>query len=70
MIELASSLITLALSLVQFVINSIFSLVRMIQALFQFVSYSTVAIAYVPIELFAFVSIGISVLVLMFIIGR
>lgn len=70
MIELLNSIITLALSLVQFVINTIFSLIRIIQALFQFVTYSTVAVSYVPIELFAFVSIGISVLVLMFIIGR
>lgn len=70
MIDLVTSLVTVALSLVQFVINSIFSLIRMVQALLQFVSYSTVAVSYVPVELFAFVTIGISVLVMLFIIGR
>lgn len=70
MLSFLSNLVTLLLSLVAFVVNLLQSFVRLIIALFQFVGYAVVAFGYIPSELLAFVTVSLSVSVLLFLIRR
>lgn len=69
-VSFIESVINVALSLVNFVINTIQGLFSLLQMIPQFVGYATSAILNLPTPLQVFATITVTVSVLLFIVGR
>lgn len=70
MINIFSTILQTVLSIVQFFVNTVASFFRAVQIIFEFVSFGTTAIAYIPSPLVVFISVGITISVIFFLIGR
>lgn len=70
MLSLLQHVFTLALSLVHIVVQTFESFISLIKSAFLFVPYVTTIVSYMPSELFPFISLGVSIMVLLFLLRR
>lgn len=70
MLDFLTGIVDVILSLLQLVINFIMSLVQLIVLSVQFVAYLTNVLAFFPAPLMAFAGLGISLSVILLLVGR
>lgn len=70
MFEFLSSLSNVITSVLQFLLNLIMGMVQLIALAIEFISYLTIVLGYLPTPLLAFAGLGISLSVILLIVGR
>lgn len=70
LVEFVSSIMNIALSLINFVINTIQGLFSLLSMIPRFVGYATSAILNLPLPLQVFAALTVTISVLLFIVGR
>lgn len=70
MFEFLSSLSNAITSVLQFLLNLIMGMVQLIALAIEFISYLTIVLGYLPTPLLAFAGLGISLSVILLIVGR
>lgn len=70
MFDFLSSLSNVITSVLQFLLNLIMGMVQLIALAIEFISYLTIVLGYLPTPLLAFAGLGISLSVILLIVGR
>lgn len=70
MLEFLSALSNAITSVLQFLLNLIMGMVQLVALAIEFISYLTIVLGYLPTPLLAFAGLGISLSVILLIVGR
>lgn len=70
MLDFLSALSNAITSVLQFLLNLIMGMVQLVALAIEFISYLTIVLGYLPTPLLAFAGLGISLSVILLIVGR
>lgn len=70
MLSLLQHVFTLVLSLVHIVVQAFESFISLIKSAFLFVPYVTTIVSYMPSEIYPFITLGVSIMILLFLLRR
>ncbi len=70
MLDFLAGISNAIVAVFQLLINLISGIVQLVALAFEFVSYITIVLGYLPIPLLAFAGLGISLSVILLLVGR
>jgi hypothetical protein len=70
MLDFLAGISNAIVAVFQLLINLILGIVQLVALAFEFVSYITIVLGYLPIPLLAFAGLGISLSVILLLVGR
>ena len=70
MLDFLTAISNAITSVLQFLLNLIMGMVQLVALAIEFISYLTIVLGYLPTPLLAFAGLGISLSVILLIVGR